>query len=59
MLTDAQGRYRITLLPPGQYTVVFTLAGFQPESKAGITVCLGTETTLDAVRAPPPPRRSS
>ena len=52
VLTDAQGRYRITLLPPGQYTVVFTLAGFQPESKAGITVGLGIETTLDAVLRP-------
>ena len=26
--TDSSGRYRITLLPPGQYAVVFTLRGF-------------------------------
>ena len=52
VVTDGSGRYRISLLPPGQYAVVFTLVGFQPETKAGVTVSLGNETTLDAVLRP-------
>lgn len=52
VVTDGSGRYRITFLPPGQYAVVFTLAGFQPETKSGITVSLGNETTLDSVLHP-------
>ena len=52
VVTDGSGRYRITLLPPGQYTVVFTLAGFQQESKTGITVSLGNESRIDAVLRP-------
>src|SRR6202162_4297407 len=52
VLTDGAGRYRIMLLPPGQYAVVFTLPAFQRESKPGVTVSLGNETTLDAVLRP-------
>jgi hypothetical protein len=52
VVTDGAGRYRITLLPPGQYAVVFTLPAFQPESKPSVTVSLGNETTLDAVLRP-------
>ena len=52
VVTDGAGRYRLTLLPPGLYSVVFTLAGFQPESKPSVTVGLGNETTLDAVLRP-------
>src|SRR6185295_16738421 len=52
VVTDNSGRYRITLLPPGQYTVVFRLPGFQPESKSDVTVSLGNETGLDAVLHP-------
>ncbi len=59
VLTDGSGRYRISLLPPGQYTVVFTLAGFQPESKAGIRSASATRRRSTPSCAPPPPRRSS
>jgi hypothetical protein len=52
VVTDGSGRYRITLLPPGQYSVVFTLPGFQTETKSGVTVSLGNETALDAVLRP-------
>ncbi len=52
VVTDGSGRYRITLLPPGQYTVVFTLAGFQQETKTSITVSLGNESRIDAVLRP-------
>jgi outer membrane receptor for ferrienterochelin and colicin len=50
--TDGSGRYRLTLLPPGVYTVVFALPGFASETRAGVTVSLGNDTTLDAVLRP-------
>jgi hypothetical protein len=36
--TDAQGRFNLTLLPPGAYTVTATLQGFGPKSQ---TIALG------------------
>ena len=51
-VTDGSGRYRLTLLSPGQYAVSFTLPGFAPETRAGVVVGLGNETTLDAVLRP-------
>ena len=50
--TDGAGRYRLTVLPPGLYTVVFNLPGFAPESKSGVTISLGNETSLDALLRP-------
>jgi hypothetical protein len=47
-VTDAQGRYRLTLLPPGAYTVTFNLAGFAKETQTGVAVALGRETNLNA-----------
>ena len=47
--TDASGRYRLGVLPPGLYDVTFTLPGFATESKKAVSVGLGKETTLDAV----------
>ncbi len=51
-VTDGAGRYRLTLLPPGTYSVVFTLSGFATESMGGVVVGLGKEATLDAVLRP-------
>ncbi|HTQ81197.1 MAG TPA: TonB-dependent receptor, partial [Thermoanaerobaculia bacterium] len=51
-ITDAKGGYRLTLLPPGAYTVNFTLQGFGAESRKGIAVNLDRDTTLDAVLRP-------
>jgi hypothetical protein len=48
-LTDTDGQYRITLLPPGQYEVSFTLQGFAPETRQNVTVALDKDTTLDSV----------
>ncbi|NJL28403.1 MAG: TonB-dependent receptor, partial [Thermoanaerobaculia bacterium] len=45
--TDAGGRYRLTLLPPGTYTVTFTLSGFGAETRQEVPVALSKETTLD------------
>ena len=50
--TDASGRYRLSVLPPGLYDVTFTLPGFASESKKGVSVGLGKETTLDALLHP-------
>jgi outer membrane receptor protein involved in Fe transport len=50
--TDQAGHYRLTVLPPGLYEVTFTLAGFAAESKKGVSVGLGKDTTLDAVMHP-------
>src|SRR5262245_50974792 len=50
--TDSAGRYRLTLLPPGTYAVSFTLSGFAIETRAGIVVSLGKDSTVDSVLRP-------
>lgn len=47
-VTDAQGRYRLTLLPPGAYTVTFALQGFARERQTNVLVALGRDTNLNA-----------
>ena len=47
-VTDTQGRYRLPLLPPGAYTVTFTLAGFAKEQQTNVIVSLGRDTFLSA-----------
>ncbi len=32
-VTGAEGNYRVSLLPPGKYTVTFSIAGFAPVRK--------------------------
>jgi TonB dependent receptor/Carboxypeptidase regulatory-like domain/TonB-dependent Receptor Plug Domain len=51
-VTDGAGRYRLTLLPPGTYTVAIVLEGFSPESRAAVQVDLDKETTVNAVLHP-------
>src|SRR5207244_4325867 len=36
--TDAQGRYALVDLRPGLYALTFTLSGFTPLRRAGVTV---------------------
>src|SRR3972149_1329016 len=50
--TDDRGDYRLTLLPPGQYEVTFTLQGFASETRTGVTGGLARDTTLDAGMRP-------
>ncbi len=46
-VTDAGGEYRLTLLPPGDYTVEATLEGFAAESRQAVPVQLARDTTLN------------
>ena len=46
-VTDEQGRYTITNLPPGTYTVAAELSGFGA-SKQDVSVGLGDRKTVDA-----------
>ena len=45
--TDANGFYRLPLLPPGEYTLTFTMEGFAPAARRNIAVALGREATID------------
>jgi hypothetical protein len=46
--TDRTGAYRLTLLPPGDYAISFTLEGFARDSHPAVTVGLDRDTTLNA-----------
>jgi outer membrane receptor for ferrienterochelin and colicin len=45
--SDASGNYRLNLLPPGVFTVSFTLPGSKARTREGIVVGLGKDTALD------------
>ncbi len=45
-ITDEKGSYRLSLLPPGDYKVTFTLEGFAKQT-AAFTVGLGKDGTLN------------
>ena len=45
--TDAQGRYKLALLPPGTYEVTFTKQGFAPDTRKEVAVQLDRDTTVD------------
>src|SRR5215831_6010768 len=47
-VTDGSGRYRIEALPPGVYTITFTLPGFTTVKREGLTVSGSAGTTVDA-----------
>src|SRR5687767_6087309 len=46
-VTDGSGLYRIVNLPPGTYTVVFTLTGFNTFRREGIQVSPGFTANID------------
>ena len=50
-VTDINGNYSLPQLPPGAYSVVFTLSGFGDVEQAA-TVPLGGEVGVNAVMAP-------
>lgn len=45
--TDGSGRYRIENLPPGVYSLQFTLAGFAPSQRDDVTVTGDLTTAVD------------
>jgi hypothetical protein len=51
-ISDPAGAYRLPLLPPGSYSVAFTLAGFSQKKNANVPVSLGKETTVDVALSP-------
>jgi hypothetical protein len=51
VITDPEGLYRMPLLPPGDYTITFTLQGFAAKQKKA-TVSLGKESPIDASLSP-------
>ena len=46
--TDGEGRYNIVDLPPGTYTVTFTLSGFSTVKREGIAITTGFTATVNA-----------
>ncbi len=46
VVTDADGRFNLTLLPPGQYAITVTLSGFG-ERKQTLTLGLGANMTAN------------
>lgn len=48
-VTDLEGRYRISGLPPGTYSVLISLPGFGRVVRSGIEVGTGTAEIVDAV----------
>src|SRR5258705_2115347 len=47
-VSDAEGRYRLTPLPIGTYTVTFELSGFRTFRREGIRLTAGFTARLDA-----------
>lgn len=48
-VTDSEGAYRLSLLPPGQYTARFSLDGFAPVEHRDVRIALDQNANLDAV----------
>src|SRR5437868_13268837 len=46
-VTDGSGRYRIESLPPGSYTVTFSLTGFAPAKREDLIVSGSGVVTVD------------
>lgn len=49
--SDAEGAYRLSLLPPGDYVVLFELAGFAPEQR-NVPVALDRDSTVNGTLRP-------
>jgi hypothetical protein len=47
-VTDGTGLYRLVNLPPGTYTVSFTLTGFNVVRREDVVVAAGVTVTIDA-----------
>src|SRR5215510_1553144 len=47
-VSDGSGQYRIVNLPPGTYTVTFSLPGFTTLRREGVAVSINITTSVDA-----------
>jgi hypothetical protein len=47
-VTDAEGRYRVPLLPSGDYEIRVTASGFQPLLRRGVSLAVGQDAIADA-----------
>src|SRR4029453_472769 len=47
-VTDGSGQYRIEILPPGMYTVTFTLPGFSTVKREGVQLTGSFTAPIDA-----------
>src|SRR5262245_2891336 len=47
-VTDAEGRYRVPLLPSGDYEIRVTASGFQPLLRRGVSLAVGQDAVADA-----------
>ena len=50
-VTDSDGQYRFTAVPPGEYTVLFELPGFRSVRNEGIRIGVGFTATVNAEMA--------
>ena len=48
-VTDGEGRYIITALRPGTYTVTFTLEGFQTVRREGVALSAGFTANIEGI----------
>src|SRR5882724_5121481 len=48
VISDGQGRYNVTELRPGSYTVTFSLAGFNTVKREGVELTSGFTATINA-----------
>jgi hypothetical protein len=51
-LTNETGTYRLLALPPGTYTIVYTLPGFSSVTRTDIVLSVEQTLTVDAVMTP-------
>jgi len=46
-LTNQDGRYQVTLVPPGTYTVIAQIIGYHTEQQVGVVVLAGTAASAN------------